>query len=120
MTGVRLLISSCPDRDSATRIAEALVGEGLAACVNIVPGLTSIYRWQGALERAEEVGLLIKTTIAREAEVCVRLKALHPYELPELIAVDVCSGLPAYLAWVAESVRQQTDEPAVSSVIPPS
>lgn len=100
-----LVFCTCPDADSAARIAEALVGERLAACVNTLPGLRSVYRWQGAVERAEEVLLLIKTTAARLDALKDRVVDLHPYELPEVVAVEVAGGLAAYLAWIAEQTR---------------
>ena len=74
---------TCPDAEVAERIADALVAERLAACVNILPGLRSVYRWQGAVERADEVLLLVKTTPDRVATVAALVAALHPYELPE-------------------------------------
>lgn len=99
-------LTTCPDAATAGRIAEALVGEGLAACVNVLPGVTSIYRWQGAVERAGEVLLLIKTTEGGFAALEERLVALHPYELPELIAVPIGLGLPPYLDWVRDQVAR--------------
>jgi periplasmic divalent cation tolerance protein len=93
---------TCPDRDSAERLADALVAERLAACVNVLPGLRSVYRWQGAIERADEVMLVIKTVHERLDQVTARVAALHPHELPEVIAVEVAGGLAAYLDWVAE------------------
>ncbi len=102
------MLSACPDRDCAERIATTLIEEQLAACVSLLPGATSFYRWQGALERSEEVLLLIKTEAACEAALTARLQALHPYELPELIAVEVASGLPGYLAWVAAQTASPT------------
>lgn len=99
--------STCPDRDSAGRIAEALVRERLAACVNIVPGLQSVYRWQGAIERSDETLLLAKTTREGVAALSARLAELHPYELPEVVAVEVAGGLSAYLDWVAEQVAER-------------
>ncbi len=98
---ILLAYSTCPDADSADRIARALVTERLAACVNRLPGVQSTYRWRGQIEQADEVLLLIKTTTDRLDAMTARLRALHPYELPELIAVEVRSGLPAYLDWVA-------------------
>jgi len=98
---VLLAYSTCPDSASAEAIARALVDERLAACVNQLPGLRSTYRWQGQVEQAEEVLLLIKTTADRLDAMTARLRELHPYELPELIAVEVRTGLPAYLDWVA-------------------
>lgn len=102
---ILLCLTTCPDAASAERIAEALVAERRAACVNVLPGLRSIYRWQGAIERADEHLLLIKTTRAAWPALQARLLELHPYELPELLAVEPADGLPAYLQWVAEAVR---------------
>ncbi|HSR65662.1 MAG TPA: divalent-cation tolerance protein CutA [Xanthomonadaceae bacterium] len=96
---------TCPDADSAARLAETLVDERLAACVQVLPGVRSVYRWQGAVERADEVLLLIKTTHARLDALAERVRALHPYELPELVAVEAAGGLPAYLDWVAAESR---------------
>lgn len=103
---VLLCLTTCPDRASAEAIATALVEERLAACVNLVPGLRSIYRWQGAIEQADEHQLLIKTTRTAYPSMQARLAALHPYELPELLAVEAADGLPAYLQWVADAVRR--------------
>ena len=99
--------STCPDAATAERIAAALVGERLAACVNIVPGLRSVYRWNGAIERADEVLLLIKTQADRLQSLQDRLPQLHPYELPELVAVEIDHGLPAYLRWIADQTRTE-------------
>jgi periplasmic divalent cation tolerance protein len=99
-------LTTCPDAATAERIAETLVGEGLAACVNVLPGVTSIYRWQGVVERAGEVLLVIKTTEAGFAALEERLVALHPYELPELIAVPIDHGLPVYLDWVRNQIAR--------------
>lgn len=96
---------TCPDPDTAERIATALVDERLAACVNLLPGLQSVYRWQGQVERADEVLLLVKTTADRFDALCARIKALHPAELPEVLAVEAAVGLPAYLDWVAAQTR---------------
>ena len=96
---------TCPDRDTAQRIADALVDERLAACVNVLPGLRSVYRWHGAIERADEVMLIIKTVRERLEQVTARVVALHPNELPEVIAVEIAGGLAAYLDWVAEQTR---------------
>lgn len=103
---VHLLLSTCPDAASAEAIARALVGEGLAACVTRLPGALSVYRWNGALETAEEVQLLIKTRGSRLDAAIARLSELHPYELPEAVAIAASAGLPAYLDWV----RAQTLE----------
>jgi len=100
-----LCFCTCPDAATAETIAETLVGERLAACVNLLPGLRSVYRWQGAVERADEVMLLIKTQPDRYWPLQDRLLQLHPHELPELIAVETDFGLPAYLRWVADETR---------------
>jgi periplasmic divalent cation tolerance protein len=102
---VQLVLCTCPDAAVADRIARTLVEEQLAACVNRLDGVRSVYRWQGQVERADEVLLLIKSTHERFAALCERVLALHPYELPELIAVDVSSGLQRYLDWVEASNR---------------
>ncbi|HEV2679731.1 MAG TPA: divalent-cation tolerance protein CutA [Rhodanobacter sp.] len=97
---VLLCYCSCPDSDSAQAIAEALVGERLAACVNRLSGISSTYRWQGAVTTEREELLLIKTTARRFEALKSRLLELHPYELPELIAIPVERGHDAYLDWV--------------------
>lgn len=93
---------TCPDPDTAARIADTLVAERLAACVQIVPGMRSVYRWQGRVEHAEEVQLLIKTVRERSDALIARIVQLHPYELPEVIAVEVVGGSDAYLDWIRE------------------
>jgi periplasmic divalent cation tolerance protein len=100
---IQLLFCTCPDAPTAERIAEALVDRRLAACVNIVPGITSIYRWQEAVERSNEQLLLIKSASERYDQLEAAVRELHPYELPELIAVEAAGGLPPYLAWIVES-----------------
>lgn len=102
---VRVVLSTCPDARTADTLATALVEERLAACVNVLPGVRSTYRWQGTIERDEEVLLLIKTTADRQDALIARLQALHPYELPEAVAVEAVGGLGAYLAWVAQQTR---------------
>ncbi|UXI68797.1 divalent-cation tolerance protein CutA [Tahibacter amnicola] len=101
-----VLIAYCtvPDAETAGRIAGQLVQERLAACVNSLPGVASTYVWEGRLCRDAEHLLLIKTTRDQLPALTARLVALHPYELPEVIAVDVAAGNPAYLDWVARSV----------------
>jgi periplasmic divalent cation tolerance protein len=99
-----LIVYCCvPDQDVADRIARSLVEEGLAACVNRLPGVVSTYRWQGGTHVDAELLLLIKTTRARFESLRARIVELHPYELPEVIAVDVALGHEPYLAWVAET-----------------
>jgi periplasmic divalent cation tolerance protein len=106
MSDVVLIVqTTCPDAAVAARIAGALIDARLAACVQVLPGVTSTYRWEGALERADEVAVLIKTTAARYAEVEAAVRALHPYAVPEIVAWPVSAGLPAYLQWVADETR---------------
>ncbi|HEY5634674.1 MAG TPA: divalent-cation tolerance protein CutA [Burkholderiaceae bacterium] len=102
---VVVVISNAPDEQTALRIARALVEEGLAACVNVLPPCHSIYRWQGEVEQAQEFALLAKTVAAKAAQLGARLAELHPYEVPEAIAVPVTSGLQAYLDWVVASTK---------------
>ena len=96
-----LVLTNCPDEATANAIALALVEEKLAACVNILPRVQSVYRWQGAVESASEIPLLIKSTVGRYAELEAAIRARHPYEVPEIIALPITQGLPAYLNWVA-------------------
>lgn len=96
-----LVVTNLPNRPSAERLAERLVADRLAACVNILTPCTSVYRWQGKVERAEEVPLLIKTPARLYGKVEQTITECHPYELPEIIAVPLGAGLPAYLVWVA-------------------
>lgn len=90
----------CDSAESAHRIARRLVEARVAACVNIIPGATSIYRWKGAVEEAAEWMLVIKTRHDRFEELRSELMAAHNYEVPELIAIDIADGLPAYLDWI--------------------
>ena len=96
-----LIFTNLPDEASAQALATALVSERLAACVNILAPCRSTYRWQGAIENAQETPVLIKTTESRYAALEAAIRARHPYELPEIIAVPVAHGLPDYLSWVA-------------------
>jgi periplasmic divalent cation tolerance protein len=98
-----LVFSTAPDPETAATIARALVEERLAACVNLLSAATSIYRWQGAVETATETVMLMKTTEDRLGELRDRTMALHPYEVPEFIAVEIVAGHPAYLEWIGES-----------------
>ena len=100
-----LVLTNLPDRAAAERLAGMLVEKKLAACVNILAPCRSVYRWKGAVQHDEEHPLLIKTTSERYAALEQALRACHPYELPEIIALPVERGLPAYLAWVAAETR---------------
>ena len=95
-----LVLTTCPDDAVAERLARDLVEAGLAACVSRVPGLRSTYRWQGRVEDEPEVLLLIKTVATRFQELEMRLKSLHPYEVPEIIAVPIAKGSLDYLSWL--------------------
>ena len=100
-----ILMSTAPDAGTAARIARSLVEESLAACVNVVPAVRSIYAWNGAVQDEQEVLMIAKTTVARAAECRRRLVALHPYEVPEVVAVRLADGHDAYLRWVATATR---------------
>lgn len=100
-----VLLSTCPDAATAERIACDLVGESLVACVNVVPGLRSIYRWNGVVQVDEEALLILKTPVDRLSEARDRLVALHPYDVPEVIALPVVDGHHPYLQWVVDSTR---------------
>lgn len=109
MTGssqILLILTSFPNDTSARELAEILVDRRLAACINILQRCTSVYRWQGLTETASEVPVLIKTTRQRYEAVEQAIKSLHPYELPEIIAVPVDNGLPAYLQWIAHETTE--------------
>ena len=96
-----LVITNLPDRETAQRLAGRLVEERFAACVNILAPCESVYRWQGRIETAQEITLLIKTLRAHYGKVEKTIRQCHPYELPEIIAVPIAAGLPAYLEWLA-------------------
>lgn len=102
-----LVMTSLPDQDSARRIAEALIGERLAACVNVLAPCVSTYRWQGAVETAQEIPVLVKTTESLYHKVEAAILKIHPYELPEIVAVPICAGLPGYLAWIAAETDKE-------------
>jgi len=106
MVACKLLISTASSRDEAQTIAQALIDARLAACVNILGPIDSIYRWKGEVEQAQEFLMLIKTTADRFIAVRDRLRELHSYETPELIQLSIENGLPEYLAWIAESVKE--------------
>lgn len=105
MSGVLLVLTNLPGRAEAEAVAQRLVESRVAACVNILGECTSVYRWQGRVEQAGEVPLLIKTTQSAYAALEAELRACHPYELPEIIALPVSAGLPAYLQWVKEETE---------------
>ena len=104
MSGYSLVFSSCPDAETANRIANDLVERRLAACVNIIPGATSVYRWEGRVVTATEQVLLIKTHQQMLHSLQEALLESHPYDTPELVSVHIDNGLPAYLAWLEDSL----------------
>jgi periplasmic divalent cation tolerance protein len=100
-----VVLVTFPDADTARRIVTALVEERLAACGNLISTVESIYRWQGAIETANETLVLLKTEVGRYVALETRLKELHPYEVPECLALSVAKGSLPYLRWVNESVN---------------
>lgn len=98
-------LCTVPDRGSGERIARVLVEERLAACVNLVPSVTSVYRWEGKVEEASEQLLVIKTVAERFEAVKVRIKELHSYELPEIIAIPITKGSSEYLDWITDNSK---------------
>ena len=105
MTGPVVVLSAVGAPPDAQRIARALVEERLAACVNVVPGVVSIYRWKGVVEKEDELLLIIKTIGERVEQLKARLLQLHPYELPEVVVIPIGGGHAPYLEWLAEQVR---------------
>lgn len=103
MTDLLLVYCSCPDLACAKRLAHLLLEQRLAACVSLLPNLTSFYHWQGNLQETSELLLLIKTDNARYAAVESLLSTEHPYQVPEIIAVPVSQGLPDYIRWVTQN-----------------
>lgn len=105
MTDKRIILSTAGSHEEAKKIAWALVERQLAACVNIVPGVESVYRWQGKVESAGEWLLVMKTTLAAFPALRDALREMHSYEVPECVVLAVEDGDAAYLAWIGESVR---------------
>lgn len=99
-TNFQIVLTTCPDSTLAERIARALVTEKLAACVNILSPMRSIYSWKGETTSAQEYLLIIKGSVNRYSAIEARIRDLHTYELPEVIGVPIVAGLPAYLAWL--------------------
>jgi len=103
----RICLCSCPDDECAQSLAVSLVETKLAACVNILPAVQSVYQWKGKIERDEEVLLLIKTTQHMFPEIEAHILARHPYELPEIIAVPIVTGLKPYLQWIDDVMESK-------------
>jgi periplasmic divalent cation tolerance protein len=99
----RIVLCTCPDGDTAERLADGMLAARLAACVNILPAVRSLYYWQGQLESAEEIQLLIKTTAQALPRLEQYIQQQHPYEVPEIIAIPVVAGSPAYLQWLEDA-----------------
>ncbi len=108
MTDFEIILCTCADREQAERIAHQLVDLRLAACVNILGGIHSIYRWQGGIESASEVLLLIKSSVAYREQVQSTITGLHSYEVPEFLVLSVAAGSEAYLAWLGASLGMKS------------
>jgi periplasmic divalent cation tolerance protein len=104
--GVRVIFVTGPEANTLQSLGRVLVEEGLAACVNVLPGITSVYRWEGETREDQEALALIKTTEDRVDATRLRVMELHPYDVPEFIAMEVAEGSSAYLRWVRESVTR--------------
>lgn len=102
---ILLVLTNLPDRAAAERLADTLIEKRVAACVNILAPCLSVYPWKGAMQRDEEHPMLIKTTVESYPALEAAIRAGHPYELPEIIAVPITHGLPAYLHWVESETR---------------
>lgn len=98
-----LVLTTLPAAHDAAALARTLVGERLAACVNVLPEMRSVYRWQGAVEAEAERQVLIKTSRQRTAALERRLRQLHPYDVPEFIVLEIADGSAAYLRWIADN-----------------
>lgn len=103
------VLTNVPDAATAEKIAHSLVKRRLAACVNILPVVNSVYRWEGRIEQAAETTLLIKSTQGRYAELETAIVELHPYDVPEIIALPIVAGLPAYLQWLSSQTAGSAD-----------
>lgn len=107
-TRARVVLTTAPDREVALRLSRGLVEDGLAACANILPGVTSIFRWEGKVETADEVLVVLKTRVERVDDLVERAVQLHPYDVPEFLSLPVESGHHPYVAWVlAETTNDE-------------
>lgn len=105
MTGFVVVLTTLPTEGDADKFASQLVQERLAACVNILPPMRSVYRWKNAVERADERQLVIKTTTERISALEARIRTLHPYDVPEFVVIPIAEGSAAYLSWLTESTQ---------------
>ena len=103
-----LVQTSCPDKDTAISLARRIIEKKLAACVNVLPEVTSIYEWKGDIKQDSEILLLIKTPKSRYLDLQAVICESHPYELPEVIAVPISEGLPEFLAWIKDTTDPTT------------
>jgi periplasmic divalent cation tolerance protein len=110
-----VVLVTCPSQDIGQKIGQVLVEERLAACVNVVPGLTSIYRWEGKIARDAETLLVIKTRRTRLRALTARIQALHPYSVPEIVALPIVGGSGPYLAWLADASARRARRAAARS-----
>ena len=110
MERMLLVMTALPDRDAAQSMARILIEKRLAACVTVSAGGRSVYRWQGAIEEADEVVVTAKTAESRYRELEAAIRAAHPYDLPEIVAVPVQCGADDYLRWVREETRKEHDD----------
>ncbi len=101
----QLVLCTCPDEEAAINIAENLVAQRLAACVNVLPAVYSVYHWQDNVESAKENMIVIKTIQEKYSALETVITSLHPYEVPEIIAINIDSGLPEYLKWIESSIN---------------
>ena len=120
MSDILLVITNLPDASSAQRLARQIIESSAAACVNQLAPCSSTYRWQGKIETASEVPLLIKTTREAYPRLEALIRAAHPYELPEIIAVPVSTGLPAYLDWVSQETNGHGKNATMSVSLSPN
>jgi periplasmic divalent cation tolerance protein len=102
----QLILCSCPDEETAINIAENIVAQRLAACVNVLPTVYSVFHWQDNVESAKENLVMIKTTAEKYTALENVIMSLHPYEVPEIIAIDISNGLPEYLKWIESSISK--------------
>ena len=107
MSEYQIIMTSMPDFEEAEQLAEHLLKNKLAACINILPSMVSIYRWKGALVQDQEHQLLIKTRATCSEAVISAIQDSHPYELPEIIAIPIINGIPSYLNWISECTELQ-------------
>lgn len=106
MTGFVIVLTTLPSEGDAEKFASQLVEQRLAACVNVLPTMQSVYRWKNAVERADERQLVIKTTAEQVTALEARIRQLHPYDVPEFIVIPIVQGSATYLSWLSDSTKQ--------------